>query len=169
MSASLEPDDDADDEAFRRFYLGRFSKLVTFLVGRGIRVHDAADCVQETMIEIRPPKWSSIEHPYTWCRTTSYRKSLRIPNIMELPTADLDRAGSVLITQERGIEIVEEHLEFFALLSKLSAIEREVLVWTYDGAKPAEIAVALNMKPVNVRSTLRNARAKIRSLRGETP
>jgi RNA polymerase sigma factor (sigma-70 family) len=45
--------------------------------------------------------------------------------------------------------------------------QREVLVWTYDGATPAEIAEELGMKPATVRSTLRNARVQLRRLRAE--
>jgi RNA polymerase sigma-70 factor (ECF subfamily) len=43
-------------------------------------------------------------------------------------------------------------------------MQRKVLAWTYDGATPEEIATELQMHPATVRSTLRHARAALRSI-----
>ncbi|MGH3939483.1 MAG: sigma factor-like helix-turn-helix DNA-binding protein [Pseudonocardiaceae bacterium] len=66
------------------------------------------------------------------------------------------------------MENFEASHEFLGWLARLSGHkQRQILVWTYDGATPAEIAAELGMHPATVRSTLRNARAALRRLRAE--
>jgi RNA polymerase sigma-70 factor (ECF subfamily) len=77
-------------------------------------------------------------------------------------------AGSPLVTSCIDVETFESNHEFLRWLGRLSGDrQRVVLVWAYDGATPAEIAVELGMAPATVRSTLRNARATLRRLRAE--
>lgn len=64
------------------------------------------------------------------------------------------------------MERFEADYDFLRWLARLNGRnQREILVWTYDGATPAEVAVALGMNPATVRSTLCSARAALRQLR----
>jgi hypothetical protein len=45
----------ADFTEFSKFYMENVPRLVTFLVCEGVSVSDAADCVQETLIDALPP------------------------------------------------------------------------------------------------------------------
>jgi RNA polymerase sigma factor (sigma-70 family) len=71
-----------------------------------------------------------------------------------------------LIASNIDLEYLEARHELSYWLTQLRGDrQREVLVWTYDGATPVEIAAELGMSPATVRSTLRNARAVLRQLR----
>lgn len=61
----------------------------------------------------------------------------------------------------------DEYVRMLHARFKNCPVQRQVLVWTYDGATPAEIAAGLGMSPANVRSALRTAREKIRLTPGE--
>ena len=80
--------------------------------------------------------------------------------------AELDMSGNPLIFASTDLEELENNHEFLTWLRKLDGeMERRVLIWTYDGAAPAEIAAELRMNPATVRAHLRNARAKLRRIR----
>jgi DNA-directed RNA polymerase specialized sigma24 family protein len=154
---------------YSKFYIEYFPRLVTFLMYKGLSVADAADCVQETLIDALPPKWGTLTHPYAWCRRVAHRKaSCRLKEILrEVPFPE-SGAGDVLLSCSCvELEQLEQNHEFlhYWLRQLVSSDQREVLAWTYDGAKPAEIARELDRNPVWVRSTLRDARAALRRLR----
>jgi RNA polymerase sigma factor (sigma-70 family) len=154
---------------FSKFYMENVPRLVAFLVCEGVSVSDAADCVQETLIDALPPVWITLEYPYAWCRRVAHRKACNlIQRRREVPFADPELAGSPLLAPGLDIENFEKNHEFLHWLSQLDGVrQRQVLVWIYDGATPAEIAAELGMHPATVRSTLRNARAALRRLRAE--
>lgn len=159
---------DDELEQYSKFYRENVSRLVTFLVFQGIPVADAADCVQETLIDALPPVWATLAHPYAWCRTVASRKSTRLRLRRELPIEDVDRVGRPLIAPGAYLEAVDHHAEIVRLLSSVKGDrQRQVLAWTYDGATTAEIASELEMTPATVRATLRNVRAAIRRLYAE--
>jgi DNA-directed RNA polymerase specialized sigma24 family protein len=73
-----------DDESaalaeYSAFYLENVPRLVNFLVSQGWLISDAADCVQDTLIDALPPTWATLEDPYAWCRRVSYRKHANRP------------------------------------------------------------------------------------------
>jgi RNA polymerase sigma-70 factor (ECF subfamily) len=144
-------------------------RLVVFLVCAGVSLIDAADCVQETLIDALPPVWATLQCPYAWCRRVAYRKACDLAlRQREEPFADLEQVGSLLVASDVAMENFESKHEFLGWLARLNGNkQREVLAWTYDGATPAEIAAELGMDPATVRSTLRNARAALRRLRAE--
>jgi RNA polymerase sigma factor (sigma-70 family) len=160
-------DQSAEVVEFSKFYLENVPRLIAFLVCQGVSVIDAADCVQETLIDALPPVWATLEYPYAWCRLVAYRKACRlVQRRREAPFADPELAGSPLVAADIDVEYFESHHEFLRWLVRLdSGKQREVLAWTYDGATPTEIASELGMNPATVRSTLRNARAALRRLR----
>lgn len=154
---------------FSKFYMENVPRLVAFLVCEGVSVNDAADCVQETLIDALPPVWATLEYPYAWCRCVAHRKACDlVQRRREAPFADPELAGSPLLAPGLDVENFEASHEFLRWLARLGGDrQREVLVWTYDGATPAEIAEERGMDPATVRSTLRNARAALRRLRAE--
>jgi RNA polymerase sigma-70 factor (ECF subfamily) len=160
-------DQSAEIVEFSKFYLENVPRLTAFLVCQGVSVIDAADCVQETLIDALPPVWATLEYPYAWCRRVAYRKSCDLAQRRrEALVADPGWAGSPLVAASLDLEYFEANHEFLRWLARLgSSKQRKVLAWTYDGATPAEIAVELDMDPATVRSTLRNARAALRRLR----
>ena len=159
----------AEVTEFSKFYMENVPRLVAFLICEGVSVSDAADCVQETLIDALPPVWATLEYPYAWCRRVAHWKACDlVQRRREAPFADPELAGSPLLTPGLDVENSEASQEFLRWLARLGGDrQREVLVWTYDGATPAEIAAELNMDPATVRSTLRNARAALRRLRAE--
>lgn len=159
----------AEITEFAKFYMENVPRLVAFLVYEGVSVSDAADCVQETLIDALPPVWATLECPYAWCRRVAHWKACDlVQRRQEALFADPELAGSPLLAPGFEVENFEANHEFLRWLARLGGDrQREVLVWTYDGAKPAEIAAELGMEPATVRTTLRNARAALRRLRAE--
>jgi RNA polymerase sigma factor (sigma-70 family) len=154
---------------FSKFYIENVPRLVAFLVCEGFSVIDAADCVQETLIDALPPVWATLRHPYAWCRLVAHRKACDLAQRRrETPFADPELAGSPLIAHGFDMENFESDHDFLRWLARLDGSkQREILAWTYDGATPAEIAAQLDMDPATVRSTLRHARAALRRLRAK--
>jgi RNA polymerase sigma-70 factor (ECF subfamily) len=155
-------------EDYSKFYRENVGRLVTFLVFQGVPLADAADCVQETLIDALPPVWATLEHPYAWCRLVAYRKSCKLRDRRDVPTEDFERVGAALIAPEANLDAIDQNVEIVRLLSLLKgARQRQVLAWTYDGAKPLEIAAELDMSPATVRTTLRDVRSVLRALYAE--
>jgi RNA polymerase sigma factor (sigma-70 family) len=159
----------AEVTEFSKFYVENVPRLVAFLVCEGVSVSDAADCVQETLIDALPPIWATLEYPYAWCRRVAHWKACDlIQQRREAPFADPELAVSPLLAPGLDMENFEARYEFLRWLIRLgSDRQRQVLAWTYDGARPAEIAAELGMHPATVRSTLRNARTALRKVRAE--
>lgn len=160
-------DQSAEVVEFSKFYMENVPRLIAFLVCQGVSVIDAADCVQETLIDALPPVWATLRYPYAWCRLVAHRKACELTQRRrEALFADPELAGSPLVAAGIDVEYFESNHEFLRWLARLdSGKQREILAWTYDGATPAEIAAELGMNPATVRSTLRNARAALRRLR----
>lgn len=157
----------AENAAYCAFYMENVPPLVAFLISQGWSVSDAADCVQETLIEALK-KWGALEHPYSWCRKVAYRKACKLNrNSREEPMSDPELSGSPLIVYDADLEQLVAKHELLYWLTRLPDKERQVLAWTYGDATPEEIALELGMKTATVRSTLRNARARLRRLRTE--
>lgn len=159
-------DESAELAEYSAFYMENVPRLINFLVSQGWQISDASDRVQETMIDALPPTWASLEDPYAWCRKVAYRKACKQASRQsEAVVSDPEITGSLLIAANIDVEYLEARHELLYWLAQLRGDkQREVLVWTYDGATPAEIAAELEMSPATVRSTLRNARAALRRL-----
>lgn len=162
-------DDRAAELEFEKFYMEHVPRLMAFLIYQGLPLTDAADCAQDTMIDAWAV-WATLEYPYAWCRRVAHRNAIcRHKRLPEVPVADpAIGVGRVLINPGADLEEFERNHEFLHWLTRLEGPkQRMVMAWTYDGATPAEIAAALEMDPATVRSTIRNARAKLRTLREE--
>jgi RNA polymerase sigma factor (sigma-70 family) len=169
-SAPSRPSPDlAEVTAFSEFYRESVPRLVIFLRVQGASLAEAADCVQETMIQALPPKWATLDTPYAWCRTVASRTYFkRVADRREDPMADVGMAGYPLIAPGADITVLEQHHEVLRLFDRLPPRQRQVMAWTYDGVKPAEIAQELDMNPQTVRATLRDARKNLLKMRDST-
>lgn len=154
---------------YSKFYQENVSGLVGFLVLQGWTRPDAADCVQEALIAALPPTWATIKNPAAFCRTVAYRKACDLlKQRREAPTSDsdLETAGTPLIVPE--FEDLEQRDEFDYWLDRLPGRrQRQVMVWTYQGATSEEIAAELGIESATVRSIRRDARAMLRRFREE--
>jgi len=155
---------------FSTFYTASVPRLVTFLICHGATLPDAADCVQETLIDLSPPVWSTVENPYAWCRSLAYRKLCALWSRGAPTASDPDPARSPLIAPDHDLDLGDHHQDLRYWLDQLDGDrQRAVLVCTYDGATVAEIADLLDMAPAAVRSTLRDARESLRRVRNRSP
>jgi RNA polymerase sigma factor (sigma-70 family) len=147
---------------YSSFYKESVPRLIAFLRWQGVPLAEAADCVQEALIQALPPKWETIKSPYAWCRVTASRiYHRRLSNCKEIPTAEVELTGCPLIAPGTNAEAIERHHQVLRLVDQLAPRQREVIAWAYDGASPGETAEGLGMNVSTVRSTLRHARAAL--------
>jgi RNA polymerase sigma-70 factor (ECF subfamily) len=142
---------------FNAFYQEFVPTLVAFLLWQGAGLHDAADIAQDTMTRAYQ-YWERIEHPYAWARTVASRAyARRIASIEEEHPVDEVPETSPLLSDIDVAAFAERHV-VLRVLALLPPRQRQVMAWTYDGYKPAEIAEELKIRPEAVRSNLRKAR-----------
>jgi RNA polymerase sigma-70 factor (ECF subfamily) len=84
----------------------------------------------------------------------------RIGAIDEDLIADPERSA-LLLPSASDIDEWIQHDDYTRVLSSLPSRQRQVIAWTMEGYKPAEIAEQLHIDPQTVRSNLRNARRAI--------
>ncbi len=156
-----------DIARFTVFYRREVPRLVAFLRWQGASLHDATDCVQETMATAFQ-RWSNLRQPYAWCRLVASRRYARyVGTLREDLVPDLESAGAVLRV-EADLDALEQRHTVLRILSLLPSRQRQVMAWTYDGATAHEIAEALKITPEAVRSNLYKARAALRTYIEET-
>jgi len=136
---------------------------MAFLRWQGASVADAADCVQEAMIQAYV-RWSTIRDPHAWCRLVASRRYAHRCASLEEPVADTDNAGSPLLAANTDWDAFEQRHQILRVLEQLPLRQRQVMAWTYDGCTPTEIAETLVMTPEAVRSSLLKARKKLKIL-----
>jgi RNA polymerase sigma-70 factor (ECF subfamily) len=152
--------DAANRETFSAFYHDFTPNLVALLVAKGARAADAADIAQETMTQAWR-YWSTITSPKAWARTVASKAlARRIGAIDEDLIADPERSA-LLLPSASDIDEWIQHDDYTRVLSSLPSRQRQVIAWTMEGYKPAEIAEQLHIDPQTVRSNLRNARRAI--------
>jgi RNA polymerase sigma-70 factor (ECF subfamily) len=144
--------------AFSAFYRESLPALVAFLMYQGATLADASDLAHEAMTAAFR-SWDVIEHPKAWTRRVASRAFLREMVRVEDPVEDLPELG-VLVPQDNVVDWEEKH-EVLRLMRLLPPRQRQVLAWTFDGFKPTEIAIELNLKPEVVRANLKKARRAI--------
>lgn len=147
---------------FSQFYTEAVPRLVVFLRWQGAQFPEARDCTQEAMV-LAFQNWSSLKSPYAWCRLVSARiYARRIASTREVPVDHLTPVG-IALGADHAFDVIEQRHAVLRLLDRLPSRQRQVMAWTYDGAKPSEIAEALQIGSDAVRSTLHKARAALRS------
>jgi RNA polymerase sigma factor (sigma-70 family) len=150
-----------ESPGYERFYRESVPRLVAFLRWQGAPLPDARDCVQETMLAAFQ-QWSTLRQPYAWCRLVASRQyARRVAAIHEDPAGEIEPSG-IALGADALLDIVEQRHAVLRLLDQLPMRQRQVMAWTYDGAAPAEIAIALKLSAEAVRSNLYKARAALR-------
>ncbi|WP_378733343.1 RNA polymerase sigma factor [Nocardia brasiliensis] len=146
-------------EQFSAFYREFLPNLVAFLIHHGARPVDATDIAQDTMTKAWQ-NWSAIQTPKAWTRLVASRELVRrIARIQKDQIAESEHSA-LLPTNSDLDEWVEQH-HYHRALSALPPRQRQVMIWTMEGYKPAEIAERLQLDPATVRSNLRTARRAI--------
>ena len=155
-----EPADGKKDavESFSAFYRESVPSLVTFLMYQGASLADASDLAHEAMTAAFR-SWDAIEYPKAWTRRVASRAFIREMSRAEEPADEMPELG-VLIRHEEVTDWEERH-EVLRLMRLLPPRQRQVLAWSFDGFKPAEIAAELSLSAETVRSNLKKARSAI--------
>jgi RNA polymerase sigma factor (sigma-70 family) len=147
----------AAEDVFRTFYQRFMPTLVGFLVWQGVRLHEATDIAQETMIKAYR-NWSTIVHPEAWARRVASRIwANRRAAIGEEPVGAIPEK-SVLLPHLTDVADWEQQHEILRILDFLPSRQRQVMAWTLNGYTPAEIAEQLGITPEAVRGSLKKAR-----------
>lgn len=159
--------DPAVVEAFTAFHHVAAPKLMAFLIWNGASFPDAADCVQEALVQAYQ-QWPTLRHPHAWCRLVASRLYARhVATLLEDPSADLDSLepgalGAALIAPGTDLDALEHRHTVLELLDLLPPRQRQVMGWIYDGVTITEIADALQITPSAVSANLYKARATLR-------
>jgi RNA polymerase sigma factor (sigma-70 family) len=148
------------DAEFALFYKEQTPRLVAFLMVFGVPHRLAPDVAQEAMLEAYR-KWDHIDHPGAWIRTVASRTWWRWRE-QKRPEVLVEDAGEWTRSSADESEKIVNRYVFLTLLERLPPEQRQVMAWTYDGFQPNEIAAELGKDPATVRSSLREARKKLR-------
>ena len=108
---------------------------MAFLRLHGAPLQDAADCVQDTM-EKAYGRWSTIRHPYSWCRTTVTHEWARRLGRREQADGDPEASGAPLIRPDFDVEEFEQRHDFLALIGRLPVRQRQIMALIYDRGHP---------------------------------
>jgi RNA polymerase sigma factor (sigma-70 family) len=158
-----EPGD--DDERFNRLYQETGRDLLAFLLRRCQSAEDAADCVAETF-------------------RIAWEKRDRIPagddarpwlfgvarNVGRRERTSEERAAQVsqeltIAAERSGARADHEDGEVMDALAKLSRLDREIIIMlSWDGLAPREVASILGLSPNVVRVRAHRARQQLRAL-----
>jgi RNA polymerase sigma factor (sigma-70 family) len=157
--------DDLVDPEFVDFFDSEFLPVVSFLVLTGFDHHTAADATQDAMIDAFRC-WSTIEKPAAWIRTAALRRARKRASFARTEVLRLVKNGygTKRIDGTEAYRELEGHEELVEAMSHLGERQRQVIAFHYGGFAPEEIAGAMGMRPATVRSTLHQARKKLKSV-----
>lgn len=144
-------------EVFSTFYRAQMPGLVTFLRWQGATLPEAADLAQDAMVKAFA-RWGTLTNPKAWIRTVASRGLIRSRLACLEDPVDAVPEPTALVNAPADLTEVEEHHKVLTLLDLLPPRQRQVLAWTLDGYKPAEIAADLGITPEAVRGSLMKAR-----------
>ncbi|WP_280274106.1 RNA polymerase sigma factor [Nocardia wallacei] len=144
---------------FGAFYREFTPPLMGFLILQGARPADAADIVQETMAKAWRA-WSTITSPKAWARRVAGRELVRRVAALDEDLIAEPEQSSLLPTCSDIDEWIQQD-DYYRALTALPPRQRQVMAWTMEGYKPAEIAAILRLHPATVRSNLSKARRAI--------
>ena len=153
------------EEQFADFYRSSVPRIMAYLMYRGASSSEAADATQEAMTRLLS-RWTSVAHPYTWTRTTArhvYVEHLRRRE--DIVTGDVPDLPDIQVAKDID-DMINRH-SLITLLNQLPTMQRTIMALSLDGDSPVEIAEELKISPATVRSNLRHARHRVRSLMSE--
>jgi RNA polymerase sigma-70 factor (ECF subfamily) len=152
------------EENFETFFVDEFPRLVGFLISLGYGSALAQDCAADAMYRAHEI-WCTISHPRAYVRKVATQKAAR-QVLRDLDGVRRAAAGGWLppAVSPDPTHVVDARMIREQLLKALPDRQREVMAWTFDGFTPAEIAEALEIPAETVRSHLRHARQKLKTL-----
>ncbi|WP_326722012.1 sigma-70 family RNA polymerase sigma factor [Streptomyces sp. NBC_00243] len=151
---------------FEAFFKAEFTRIMRMLITIGASSGDAADATQEAMIELLS-HWEEVREPRAWARKVAIRTFLRSQTRAEPLDSEAsawDRRDPIGMTAPVESHLTVEAHEVLNALRQLPPRQRQVMAWTIDGFRPAEIAHHLLMTEATVRSSLRHARSSLKRL-----
>ncbi|MDX8054083.1 sigma-70 family RNA polymerase sigma factor [Lentzea sp. BCCO 10_0798] len=151
----------AADAEFADFYRAHFKPLTAFVLMHGATLAEAADIVQDAMIEAYRT-WDRIDHPRAWAYRVTSRSFGRRRFAEDLVAEPPEPAPPLCGTD---IENWEQRHDLLVVLGELPLRQRQVMAWALSEFRPAEIAGELGITPEAVRSSLVKARRAL-SARG---
>jgi RNA polymerase sigma factor (sigma-70 family) len=149
-----------------QFYRAELPKLLRFLAFVGAQPADAADASHQAMVEVCV-RWAQVremERPTAYLRRVAENEWKRLGRRLrqDVRHAVAGRWIDLAVVEDLyGRDDVKVVLKSLAVLPDR---QRQVMAWLYDGYTVEEIAEQLGMKASTVRSTVRHAREKLRSL-----
>lgn len=157
-----------EDEEFDAFFRRDYAMLVRHLALLGYDVQIAKDAAQQAMTQAYE-RWATILDPRAWVRSVAKRMASRLWQQEALQQQRAVVAAERRDTMEpepldpyRQWELKEDQRAILDALRALPQRQQEVMAWSLDGFRPAEIAEHLDMAPATVRSHLRHARAALK-------
>jgi RNA polymerase sigma-70 factor (ECF subfamily) len=148
-------------DEFAAFYRANFKPLTAFVLMHGASLVEAADVVQDTMIEAYR-SWDRIAHHRAWAyrvaSKTFGRRKFNDDLVADPPEPAPPLCGD--------IENWEQQQDLLTALAVLPPRQQQVMAWTLSGFQPAEIADELRITSDAVRSSLKKARQAL-SARGD--
>jgi RNA polymerase sigma-70 factor (ECF subfamily) len=146
---------------FEGFFRAEYRGLVVYVRSLGARHADAEDAASEAMLQAHR-RWRSLRQPRNWTRKAAYHaylqqkeKSDRLRRYCQL-LAGKGHLGDAVVSGVEGEELVRQ------ALGRLPSTQAAVVALTLDGYRPEEIAEILGKSSEAVRSSLREARRKLR-------
>jgi len=149
-------------EQFNGFYRSDLKSLIWLLAKAGATRTEAEDVAQEAMLVLLGA-WSSVHNRRAFVRTVALRGLYRTWDSRKRSTDAEQRIASRKDWLETfdANEDVDRTLE---LLESLPTAQREVFALRIDGFSEKEIAEITGKKETTVRSNLRHARDKMKSV-----
>lgn len=161
----------SDETCFDDYFAAAYPRLVKFLIIEGFGWADAQDVAQEALADLYR-HWAEVGHRDAWVRTVARRTAVKLAQRDRDRLRRTVRGGWVTPDSTDPLAAVEERFASDQRMSKLLAVlsdrQREVLAWALDGFSPTEIAHQIgNITPATVRSTLSQARERLKLLLDE--
>jgi len=159
----------ADDGSagFEDWYRREFPGLLLFARRMGAGWQESFDLAQEACAKAYP-RWAEIDEPRAYLRV-AIRNGYFL--LQRWATEELLGEADLLAAPVEGglrqVEFHDQEVVIMAAIRRLPPQQREVMAWTVDGYRPAEIATMLDKPAGTIRVNLHHARAALkRSLAG---
>lgn len=150
------------DDFFRRDYV----RLIAFVRKLGFSYQESEDAASEAMTGACVA-WSTLTKPSAWVRTAAHR--IAVKGAVRSRERDL-RAQSDWVTSRKtgneDFDVLDDIMRITDLLNRLSEQQRLMMAWHLDGFTTREIAQEVGVVESTVRSTLRHARERLRTMLG---